>query len=83
MSDRKNLMILYGKKKGKLFISILTIIGYLLVPLMLNKYILFIPSIIAGLISFHLINKRIYNEKPIILIYILYLIVIGFILVYI
>jgi tetratricopeptide (TPR) repeat protein/4-hydroxybenzoate polyprenyltransferase len=52
-----------GEEKGKIIISLLLLLGFLIVPLILGEYLLFIPAAILGTISlFVLIKHRHYNK---------------------
>lgn len=65
---------IFGLEEGKKIIGCLALAIFLLCPLFFFEYfkILILPSIIAGILSFWLINRKRYSEKPLFLIYFSY-----------
>jgi len=66
--------VIFGLEEGKKVIGCLALAIFLLCPLFFFDYfkILIFPSIIAGILSFWLINRKKYSEKPLFLIYFFY-----------
>lgn len=68
------LPVIFGLRKGKLIIGSLVALVFLSAPFWFFSYflILLFPSFLAALLSFWLINREQYSEKPLFLIYFSY-----------
>jgi len=75
----KTILVIFGLERGKKIIGVLSFICFLLPPIIFFQY--FKPligiAIIAGLLSYYLINKREYSERPLLVLYFLYAIPIA------
>jgi 4-hydroxybenzoate polyprenyltransferase len=70
----KTIPVIFGLERGKKIIGVLSFICFLLPPIIFFQY--FKPligfAIIAGLLSYYLITKRGYSERPLLVLYFLY-----------
>ena len=66
--------VIFGQKQGKKILGFLTLFVFLLSPFFffLHFNSLILPSLFAGILSFWLLNKKEYREKPLFLIYFSY-----------
>lgn len=55
--------VLFGEKRGKYIIAFLTLIAYILIPVILYIPLFFVFTIPCGILSFFLIIRRDYKEK--------------------
>ena len=62
----KTVPIVFGDIWGPKVVGIFTSISFLLVPIFSGIYILFIAAIPTALASWYYINKKPYNEKPVV-----------------
>ncbi len=62
------LPVIFGEKIGKRIVGVLVAIAFLLVPLMLRASALFVPSLLAGVGAYILVNRKKYSERPIFLV---------------
>jgi len=70
----KTIPTLLGLKKSKKVIAIIFCFFFLLIPWYFHIYFLFIPAIIATILSWYFITKENYKDWQISLVYIIYLI---------
>jgi len=66
--------VAFGLEKGKLIIGLLSAFSLLLVPLFAGKLLLYIPSILFGVLLYRAIQHEPYSEKLIFVLYALYVI---------
>jgi 4-hydroxybenzoate polyprenyltransferase len=71
------LFTIFGMEKGRYINAYLVLISYLLVPVILNFYLLFIATIPLGVASFYFCLKKPFNEKMIFYIYFIMIAVLG------
>lgn len=74
------LFTIFGLEKGRHINSYLVLLSYLLVPLILKFYPLFIATIPLGIASFYFSLKKPFNEKMIFYIYFILIAVLGVLL---
>jgi len=67
----KTLPVIWGEKKAKLIIGIFFLFSYLLIPFVLVEKKLILPALGLGIIQFYLINRKKYQEKWVLLVYLL------------
>ena len=67
----KNLYTILGEERGRLINAFLVLISYIITPVILGNYFLFVFAIPSGFLTFFFILKKI-SEKFILLIYILF-----------
>ncbi len=78
----RTLPTMLGLKWGKLLIGLFFVVVYPLSYFVLNDVYLLLPSIVAGLIVFFLINRKNYVEWPVFCVYLISIIVlIGYLVV--
>jgi len=78
-SGIKTIPTIFGENNGKKIIGSASVFAYTITPFFLNKFVLLLPSIVSGIILFHLINRKKYNDNTTYLFYLFTLIVIfGF-----
>ncbi len=70
----KTIPVIFGLENGKQIIGIFSFICFILPAVIFPQYFNFLIGVgaIAGLASYFLINRKEYNEKPLLLIYFLY-----------
>ncbi len=66
------LPVLFGEAEGKKIVGLLSLLAFLLVPVVFRNLGILISSIIFGSIVYYLINRKHYREKYIFLAYFLY-----------
>ena len=71
------LFTIFGMEKGRYINAYLILISYLLVPVILKFYLLFIATIPLGAASFYVCLKKPFNEKMIFYIYFIMIAVLG------
>jgi len=66
--------VIFGQRQGKIIIGFLIFFVFLLTPFFFFQHFneLILPSILAGILSFWLLNRKEYREKPLFLIYFSY-----------
>lgn len=74
------LFTIFGLEKGRYINSYLLLLSYLLVPVILRFYPLFIATIPLGIASFYFSLKKPFNEKMIFYIYFILIAVLGVLL---
>jgi 4-hydroxybenzoate polyprenyltransferase len=74
------LFTIFGLEKGRYINSYLVLLSYLLVPVILRFYPLFIATIPLGIASFYFSLKKPFNEKMIFYIYFILIAVLGILL---
>ncbi|MBN1695197.1 UbiA prenyltransferase family protein [candidate division WOR-3 bacterium] len=74
------LFTIFGFEKGRHINAYLVLLSYLLVPLILKFYPLFIATIPLGILSFYFCLKKPFNEKMIFYIYFIMVAVLGVLL---
>lgn len=74
------LFTIFGLEKGRCINSYLVLLSYLLLPLILRFYSLFIATIPLGIASFYFSLKKPFNEKMIFYIYFVLIAVLGILL---
>jgi len=78
--DKKNsintLPAKLGLKKSKVIIGYMTLLSFLVMPLISARWWLLIPALICGLIAYWLINKQNYQEKYLFYLYFFFVIII-------
>jgi 4-hydroxybenzoate polyprenyltransferase len=72
----KTLPVIYGIKKAKRIIGIFFIISYLLAPFLLSSLIILLPSLLAGIVTYFLIQQKSFKERSVFYVYFVYLIII-------
>lgn len=77
----KTLPVIFGKKNGKRVVGFLVGLAFLLVPIILGSWVLFWPSVASGFAAYLLINAKIYRERPIFILYFLYVVMAALILI--
>jgi len=75
ITGTKTLPVILGDKKGKRVIGVLVFLSYLCIPLFLKSYALFKITLVFGIISYLLINRKTMQETPIFLLYIVFLVI--------
>ena len=76
-TDITTLFTIFGMEKGRYVNAYLVLISYLLVPVILKFYLLFIATIPLGIASFYVCLKKPFNEKMIFYIYFIMIAVLG------
>lgn len=76
-TDITTLFTIFGMEKGRYINAYLVFISYLLVPVILKFYPLFISTIPLGIASFYVCLKKPFNEKMIFYIYFIMIAVLG------
>lgn len=71
------LFTIFGLEKGRYINAVLVLLSYLLVPLILNFYSLFLASIPLGIASFYVCLKKPFKEKMIFYIYFVFIAILG------
>lgn len=74
------LFTLFGLKKGRLINSFLVLLSYILVPVILKFYPLFLATIPLGIASFYFCLKKPFNERMIFYIYFILLAILAILL---
>ena len=74
------LFTIFGLEKGRQINAYLVFLSYLLVPVILRFYILFIATIPLGIASFYFCLKKPFNEKMIFYIYFILIAILGVLL---
>jgi homogentisate phytyltransferase / homogentisate geranylgeranyltransferase len=59
--------VVFGEKNGKRIVGALAAAAFLLVPLLLQVEAMLVPSILAGVGIYFLVNRKRYSERPIFL----------------
>jgi len=76
-TDITTLFTIFGIKKGRHINAYLILLSYLLVPIILGFYPLFIATIPLGIASFYACLKKPFNEKIIFYIYFIMIAILG------
>ncbi|MBU4432549.1 hypothetical protein KKD60_04710, partial [Patescibacteria group bacterium] len=63
------LPVFFGLKNSKIIIGLFFLINYLLFNFVVNNIYFLVLSILAGLWQFYLVNKKVYKEKQIFVLY--------------
>lgn len=69
----KTIPVIFGEKKGKMIIGVLFFLAALGGAVVLNEMILLLAATVFGIAGFFLINAGRYREKPVFLVYFLYI----------
>lgn len=69
----KTIPVVFGKKFGKLIISLLVLSATVLTSLLFNNSLLIIISIIFGIIAAFLINKKVFKESNLFILFFIYI----------
>ena len=66
--------VIFGPEKGKKIIGFLVFIAFLLTPLFFFDYfkVFILPSLLAGILSFWLINRKTHTNKEVICLFLIY-----------
>ena len=70
----KTLPVIYGEKRGKQIVGALLGLAFLLIPVFLSFSALWIPSIVAAVVSYLIVNLKPYNERHVFGLFFLYLV---------
>ena len=73
----KTLPVIFGEKDGKKVLGLMTLVAFLLIPILFRDFRVLILSIIFGAVIYSFINSKKINEKYILGAYFLYLISIA------
>jgi len=66
--------VIFGERNGKRLIWLMMTVGLIIVPLVLNNSLFWLPSIIASIVSWSIIHRNPYNEKFFFILYLAYFI---------
>lgn len=70
----KTIPVLLGERVGRHVIALMVLFSYLVFPLLVGIPLLLAPSIVFGAASYPLIVRKSFSEKPVIALYVLYVV---------
>jgi len=67
--------VIFGQERGKKIIGILSFIAFLLCPIFFSNYfrILILPALLAGILSFLMINRKEHGKKEVFCLFFIYI----------